>query len=117
MSIEQMNASWVAAMDKALNGMMGVRMHARYEEDKEFAIRFTAIWFELIEKKRLAQCESAVTTWPGELEAALRHLKNAHEMPSSKGGDKVDRQELSDCICVLDDIVSAERSRSAREKN
>jgi hypothetical protein len=50
---------WVAALDKALNGMMTVRMHARYEEDKEFAIRFTAIWFELIEKKRLASAATA----------------------------------------------------------
>ncbi len=51
----------------------------------------------------------ASSEWVDALEAALRKLKDANEMPLSKGGDSYNRMEVNDTICVLQDIVDEER--------
>jgi hypothetical protein len=57
------------------------------------------------------------SAWMDEVEAALRHLKNANDMPRSQGGDQYDRREVCDTICHLQEIVDAERRPSSIAKS
>lgn len=43
--------------------------------------------------------------WVHELELALGHLKNANEMPSPKGVNIYVKNEVSDAVCSIQDIL------------